>query len=56
MWAVVSDTNRPGDVPPDLPPEYVEAYRRGYQRAYTEPGRADVGQPLEPLEPESAEP
>ncbi|MGZ4597713.1 MAG: NADase-type glycan-binding domain-containing protein [Actinomycetes bacterium] len=29
----MSDTNRPGDVPPDLPPEYAEAYLRGYQRA-----------------------
>ena len=54
-WAVVSDTNRPGDVPPDLPPEYVEAYRRGYQRAYGEPAGAEGTRLAEPPEPDATE-
>jgi hypothetical protein len=46
----VSDSNRPGDVPPDLPAEYAEAYRRGYERAL-DGERAPFGDEAEPEAP-----
>jgi hypothetical protein len=48
----VSDSNRPGDVPPDLPAEYAEAYRRGYERALNgEPSPPEAPAPATGTEP-----